>query len=439
MNTVESTTNIQPPHTLNQHHQQEQQHHHKIDEFIAYENGVLLNNRYLKLNNIQDGSYGKVSVALDTYTNEKVAIKSMYKKNKGVSAIARHEISILKKLGQTCENICHLLNHFQTSDYYFLIFEYCSNGDLYDYLKNIDNHLNPNFKNGSLVFFKQFIKELANAMNFAHSKGIYHRDIKPENILIDSKGSIKLTDWGLATVGSRCFDPCIGTEKYMAPETFFKLKKTKNPEQLISYDSIKSDYWSFGITILYTLFGSCPFKIANLKDEGFKRFLQDPEFLFKIYPNLTQHGFEIVLSLLQINPQNRSIDHCLELINSYFNVGLTYDQEIEQEDISFDESFIFGMDESIEHHQPQPQQPQPQQPQEQSLSLSFPEFPPSLTSSFPNNFSWADEIDPNMVTFNFEQVNNNQLPQKSQQQPHQTTTPTMLGGTPLQYHDFDWY
>lgn len=446
MNTlVESTANIQPPHTL--HNNTEQLH--KIDEFIAYENGVLLNNRYLKLNNIQDGSYGKVSVALDTYTNEKVAIKSMYKKNKGVTAIARHETSILKRLGQSCENICSLLNHFQTSDYYFLIFEYCSNGDLYDYLKTINNHINPNFKNGSLVFFKQFIKELANAMNYAHSKGIYHRDIKPENILIDANGCIKLTDWGLATMCSNCFDPCIGTEKYMAPETFFKNKKTNNSKQLISYDSIKADYWSFGITILYTLFGSCPFKIANINDDNFKKFLQDPEILFKIYPNLTQHGFEVVLSLLQVNPQNRSIDYCLDLIKSYFNVGLTYDQEIsEEEEVTFDDSFMFGMDESMHQEHPEPQFDQNTQTQQtsQQQSLSFPEFPPSLTSSFPNNFSWADEIDAN-VPFHFHQVNSIPQKQYQQQQLGAYQQPTVMGDNgmetrnmPTYQHDnFGWY
>ncbi|CCH44216.1 hypothetical protein BN7_3775 [Wickerhamomyces ciferrii] len=377
----------------------------KIDEFIAYENGVLLQNRYLKLANIQDGSYGKVSVALDTWeNNRKVAIKSMFKSNKGVSAIARHEISILKKLGSNCENICSLLNHFQTPDYYFLVFEYCSNGDLYDYLKNINNHLNPNFKNGSLIFFKNFIKELINAIKYAHSKGIYHRDIKPENILIDSHGSIKLTDWGLATMQLKSYDPCIGTEKYMSPETFFK--KIKNPTHLISYNSIYSDYWSIGITILYTLFGSCPWSKANTVDLNFKKFLSNPEILFKIYPNLTQHGFEIVLSLLQINPENRSIDYCLDLIDGFYNVGLTYDQEIDDTSMdnqfnSSDDSFIFGMDESLPTTTTTSTTPEdsimkdyiqiPVKPQQQPESQ---DLPPSLVSnSFPTNFSWADEVD----------------------------------------------
>jgi len=429
---------------------------HKIDEFIAYENGVLLNNRYLKIDNIQDGSYGKVSVALDTYTNEKVAIKSMYKKNQGVCAIARHEISILKRLGKDCENICHLLNHFQTDDYYFLIFEYCSNGDLYDYLKNINNHLNPNFKNGSLIFFKQFIKELANSMNFAHSKGVYHRDIKPENILIDSKGCIKLTDWGLATMGKICFDPCIGTEKYMAPETFFKkIKKPLNPSQLISYDAIKSDYWSFGITILYTLFGSCPFKIANISNDYFKKFSQNPEFLFKIYPNLTKHGFDIVMTLLQINPKNRSIENCLNLINNFYNVALTFDQEIE-EPIYENDSFIFGMDEqedlntlnqslNLSFQQSTNTTSSYPQDYQSSLQTTPPSSltPPSLTSSFNNHhdvqqFSWADEIDDLNMNFNVQQVSqssqvsNQQIPQKDQ-------LIGMIRNTPIRYDDLNWY
>lgn len=304
-----------------------------VDEYAAYEAGVLLNNRYLKLSNIQVGSYGKVSLARDMFTGEDVAVKAMDKNTKGVRAMARHEVSLLKRLSSAPHaNICQLLNFFESSTHYFLVFEYCAHGDLYDYLKSRGNHLNPSGANGSPITFKHFVKELASAVKSSHSRGVYHRDIKPENILITSTGSVKLTDWGLATVCSKSFDPCIGTEKYMAPETFFKRSDSvvSKSKPLYSYDSARSDYWSIGITMLYTLFGSCPFKLANVSDVDFKKFVESPTHLFTLYPNLSNHGFHAIMQLLQLNPIHRSLDECLAVLSQDFGAGLTMQQELDQ-------------------------------------------------------------------------------------------------------------
>ncbi|CDR36349.1 CYFA0S01e00738g1_1 [Cyberlindnera fabianii] len=316
----------------------------KIDEFGAYEQGILLHNRYRKIADIQAGSYGRVSVAHDTATNTQVAVKAMSKKVQGVSAVARHEVSILKRLGKH-ENICALLDCFETSSHYFLVFEHCAHGDLYDYLQRQDNHLNPSRRNGTPALFKQFVKELVAAVNFAHSRGVYHRDIKPENILIDAHGSVKLTDWGLATVCSKCFDPCIGTEKYMAPETFFR--QSSKSKSRISYDAIKADYWSVGVTMLYVLFGKCPFKLANVSDADFSDFVNTPGFLLDKYPTLTVHGHDAVMQVLQLNPTHRSLDACLEVLTRDYTAPLTTEQIVEQDNeaaVQFSDD-IFAFDE----------------------------------------------------------------------------------------------
>jgi serine/threonine protein kinase len=384
------------------------QHIHSVDEFAAYEAGVLLNNRYMRLSNIQVGSYGQVSLARDVHNNVDVAVKAMNKQAHGVTAVARHELSVLKRLGHGHENVCQLLDFFETPTHYFIVFEYCANGDLYDYLKSHGNHLSST----SAVLFKQFVKELASAVKYAHSRGVFHRDIKPENVLITGNGSIKLTDWGLATVCAKCFDPCIGTEKYMAPETFFK--KSSKPGSLISYDSAKADYWSFGITLLYTLFGHCPFKLANVSDPNFKKFVDSPQHLFTLYPNLSNHGFHAIMQLLQLNPIHRSLDKCLEVLTEDYAAGLTLDQEMNQF-VNFEpEEMVFGLDDFhqdslIDNTSVEPIPIPSNLPPKETVSSSVPSSlaPPSLMESCPMGTSWADmdDIDDwGMESFKIQQI-----------------------------------
>lgn len=274
------------------------------DELFHFEHGHTIQGHYRFVKHLQIGSYGKVMLAQDMFSNEHVAVKIMSKAHKGSSAIARHEISILRRINNQHPNLCALLDHFETQSYHWMVFEYCSNGDLYDFIAN---------SKGKPIglHFKTLIKELYQILSFSHSKGIYHRDIKPENVLIDSSKSIKLTDWGLSTLAINAFDPLVGTEKYMAPETFFKQSKQSKP--LHSYNTKAADYWSLGITLLYVLFKRCPWKLANISDENFKKFVEDPTVLFQWYPKLSKFGYECILQLLQLNPMHRNLDYFYQL------------------------------------------------------------------------------------------------------------------------------
>lgn len=412
----------------------------KIDDFTAYENGIPLLNRYKKVANIQDGSYGKVSLAIDLQTNCKVAVKAMARTISGVTAIYRHEISILRRLGSANSNICSLLNHFETSHHYYIIFEYCANGDLYDYLKTSKNHLNPNFTNGSPIIFKQFLKELSSAVNYSHSKKVYHRDIKPENILIDEHGVLKLTDWGLATVGQVCSDPCIGTEKYLAPETFFKRSKS-NPT---SYDCKPADYWSIGITVLYSLFGFCPFRSATYNDSNYKNFKENPEFLFKLYPALSQFGFDAVMKLLQIDPSRRSLDSFMSFVLEDYNKGLTTEQD-NYINADFNEEYnnedIFGMEEDLDFNKSftiDDMEDEEEFPAHKDSGVSPTSMPPSLIeSNAPMAVSWDemdDIIDVNIKTHQISSPINNK------NHDHQLMNNTFTGlSNSIKTYDFNWY
>lgn len=292
----------------------------------------LLIGRYKFIRNLQSGSFGNVSLNLDLNQDKLVCLKLVKyqvldeqdrevekgekKKEKekekcgekketldsGAGAaksvpqsgsitslsIAKQEINILRKLSH--KNICNLLNYYYSPNYTIMILEYCENGDLYDMI-----HKN-------LLTVEQIHKlsiQITDALNYVHKLNIYHRDLKPENILIDENHNFKLCDWGLLTTSRYSSEFNIGTNKYLAPECYQDFSK------LTHYDCKKSDYWSFGITLLTTIYGLTPFKNNILQDANFKTFKNLANILLDIYPTMNLSIFNIVLDhLLIINDAN---------------------------------------------------------------------------------------------------------------------------------------
>ncbi|ODV77514.1 kinase-like protein [Suhomyces tanzawaensis NRRL Y-17324] len=324
-----------------------------MDEYERYDGGELLRNRYLKVGDISEGSYGLVSVAKDTKEGDRfVAVKFIYpvdyKKTKKSSRPssspvrlrsttekpseasiwkslydeAQKEIKIHNILG-THPNISSLYDHFDSC----LVLEYCSRGDLYE---AIHNGKGPSTSQD----IKDVFHQVLNALEFCHSHSVYHRDLKPENILITEDWSIKLCDWGLATttkiITNRAeFD--IGSERYMAPELF--------DDEIESYDASKIDIWSVGIILLTLVFHKNPFQVANYSDKRFLQFVGNREALFDIFSTMSGDMFSVLRFCLNIDPTNRDLASLRTELNSlkYFTIdeeywGSDYDEEDELED-----------------------------------------------------------------------------------------------------------
>lgn len=87
---------------------------------------------------------------------------------------------------------------------------------------------------------------------------IMHRDIKPSNILVNSKGQIKLCDFGVSSeLEGSVADTFVGTGTYMAPERIKGAQYT-----------IHSDVWSFGLTLMELAIGKFPFSSTNGEEDG---------------------------------------------------------------------------------------------------------------------------------------------------------------------------
>lgn len=343
-------------------------HSPTFNEYQAYENNqYLLKNTYKYLKPIEKGTFGFVTLAHNIYTDEKVAMKAIFKNKKYNINIANHEIKMLSKLGKDNDNICQLLDHFETEDYIFLVLEFCENGDLFEliqYHKNIGNLI-------PAIDILNISKQLARGLNYAHSLGIYHRDIKPENVLFTGCGKVKICDWGLSTTSQFTTDFDVGTEKYMAPECF------KNSTKLSNIDCKYSDYWSLGVTVITALFGRAPFRpiltqvgdnqtvVKSLEsDYNFKKFVfnSKTDILFDIFPSMNQNCFDIFMNLLRIGGNEddnqdyihkihqRSLTKFISDLENNWRFGLTIDEELEfDEELdhleNLSDKHMFNMDE----------------------------------------------------------------------------------------------
>jgi serine/threonine protein kinase len=100
------------------------------------------------------------------------------------------------------------------------------------------------------------VSQLAEALDYAHSKGVIHRDIKPANIIIDATGRVKITDFGIARLETSDLThegQLLGTPNYMAPERILGHKVDH-----------RTDIFSMGVVLYEMLTRQKPFQGENL-------------------------------------------------------------------------------------------------------------------------------------------------------------------------------
>ena len=145
------------------------------------------------------------------------------------------------------------------------------------------------------------LKKIAEAIGYAHSKGVVHRDLKPANVLIDEHGEPRITDFGLAkskTIDSSltATGQIIGTPSYMSPEQVVGDRETIGN---------RSDIYSMGAILYEMLAGRPPFKTDNLADTFAKIIEDTPESIGRLNPKIDRDLEAVCLKCLKKNPDLR--------------------------------------------------------------------------------------------------------------------------------------
>lgn len=175
--------------------------------------------RYLKSITLGSGTYGTVYKALDTHTNQTVAVKKIHlgRAKEGVNVTALREIKLLKELKDP--HIIRLLDAFPHKQNLHIVFEFMES-DLETVIKDRNIHLSP-------ADIKSYMQMTLKGLAVCHKKWILHRDMKPNNLLISADGELKLGDFGLARLfGSpnRRFTHQVFALWYRAPELLYGAK-----------------------------------------------------------------------------------------------------------------------------------------------------------------------------------------------------------------------
>ena len=163
-----------------------------------------------------------------------------------------HDKSFIDRFNREVEVIAqlqhpHILPVYDFGEYEgmpYIVMAYIKGGTLTDRIVN--GPMEP----GEVT---RMVKQIADALDFAHSQGIVHRDFKPGNVLLDERGNTYLADFGLARITEGSSDitgtMIIGTPHYMAPEQARSAEVTG----LV-------DIYALGVTIYEMLTGQAPFK-----------------------------------------------------------------------------------------------------------------------------------------------------------------------------------
>jgi predicted Ser/Thr protein kinase len=250
--------------------------------------GRLLAGRYRIIALLGKGGMGEVYRADDLTLGQQIALKFLpddAARDEGLLERFKNEVRIARRVSHP--NVCRVYDVGEVDGHTFFTMEYVDGEDLASLLRRI----------GRLPQDKalDIARQLCAGLSAAHTKGVLHRDLKPANLMLDGRGQVVITDFGLAGVAEQIQGAEVrsGTPAYMAPE------------QLAGKEvSVRSDIYSLGL-VLYEIFtGKRAFseKPGGAGRAGGDRALSRPSSVVKDLDPVIER---VILRCLEIEPSAR--------------------------------------------------------------------------------------------------------------------------------------
>ena len=232
------------------------------------------------------GTFGKVMLSKEKGTQDLYAVKILKKD----TILAKDEVAHTMTENAVLQETKHpfltaLKCSFQTPELLVFVMEYVSGGELFFHLSR-----EKIFSEDRTRFYTA---QISHAMTYLHTKGVIYRDLKLENLLLDAKGNIKITDFGLCKkemeFGTTTSTFC-GTPEYLAPEVL----------EDNDYDRAV-DWWGTGVVMYEMICGHLPFYNRN-HEVLFDLILHEE---IKLPDHLSANAKDILAKILVKDPKHR--------------------------------------------------------------------------------------------------------------------------------------
>jgi serine/threonine protein kinase len=252
--------------------------------------------RYRLVKVLGQGAMGVVYEAVDTRLNRTVAIKTVLRSHLADETTANEYATRFEREAQAAARLAHphvvtVYDFGEHEDISYIVMEFVRGREL-----------NQAFEAGErfpLPEAVRIMRELLQALDYAHQQGIVHRDIKPANVMLDAGGHVKLTDFGVARVANANQDrtmpgTLVGTPSYMSPEQILGLAVGS-----------RADIFAAGVILYQFLTGKRPFSGGGPFGVQRKIVQDDPEPPSQANPQLPA-GFDIIIArALAKQPEDR--------------------------------------------------------------------------------------------------------------------------------------
>ncbi|KAI1819316.1 mitogen-activated protein kinase [Xylaria intraflava] len=228
-------------------------------------------NKWMKGALIGQGSFGSVYLALHAVTGELLAVKQVEAPSPGANSqtdarkksmieALKREIGLLRDLRHP--NIVQYLGCGSSNEYLNIFLEYVPGGSVQTMLNSYGALPEP--------LVRSFVRQILEGLSYLHNRDIIHRDIKGANILVDNKGTIKISDFGISKKieasnilsganNNRNRPSLQGSVFWMAPEVVKQTSYTR-----------KADIWSLGCLVVEMMTGQHPFPDCSQLQAIFK-------------------------------------------------------------------------------------------------------------------------------------------------------------------------